>query len=216
MKSWDDLRWWKSPHKDHVIDSLFQAHAYKRVVLPPYENLYKAFDLTPLDKVKVVILGQDPYHTPGMAHGLAFSVPPHVKNLPPSLRNIYREYQDDLGYPRPRFGDLTPWAKEGVLLLNTVLTVESGKPLSHRGMGWEKLTIEVLITINEFLSDTVCILWGQQAQEYQGLLTRTFNITAPHPSPFSANKGFFGHKPFTRANDFLQGVGIKPVNWRLP
>ena len=208
---WSDLNWWKSGAATRIIEHT----AWQ--VQPAVLNIYKAFELTPFDEVKCVILGQDPYHTPGVAHGLAFSVPPHVKRLPPSLRNILQEYQTDLGYPAPRFGDLTPWAREGVLLLNTILTVEAGKPLSHKGLGWEKLTIEVIQKLNE-VGHIVFILWGKEAQQYQGLIDpkRNWIITAPHPSPFSVNTGFFGHKPFSTTNAYLQYVGEKTINWRLP
>jgi len=180
-------------------------------VLPRQEDWFKALELTPFDKVKVVILGQDPYHTKGMAHGLAFSVQPHIKTLPPSLRNILKEYQSDLGYPQPRSGDLRAWAERGVLLWNTILTVEEGKPLSHAGIGWEKLTYEII----KFLSEkkVAFLLMGRKAQEYTAACGDSPVVAVPHPSPLS--KGFEGSKPFTRVNKELEKLQVEPVEWRL-
>lgn len=209
MNTWDDLShfrdtWW--------VDDLYNNFE----ALPPKETLYRAFELTPFKEVKCVILGQDPYHTPGMADGLAFSVSPHIKQLPPSLRNIHQEYVSDLGYPKPRTGSLEEWAKSGVLLLNTILTVEVGQPLSHRGLGWEKLTVEVISKLSKYKDPMVFILWGKHAQEYQGLIDEGKHLVlcSPHPSPFSANAGFFGSRPFSATNIFLKDYG-EEVNWRL-
>jgi uracil-DNA glycosylase len=181
--------------------------------LPATELVYRAFYATPFNDVKVVILGQDPYPTRGHAHGLAFSVPASVRNLPPSLRNILREYTNDLHLPLPRNGDLSLWADRGVLLLNTILTVQEGKPLSHKGLGWEKLTIEVIQKLSEYRDGLVFILWGNHAQQYRGLIDENKHhvLVSPHPSPLSANRGFFGSRPFTRANARL----AQPVDWRL-
>lgn len=205
---WGDLNSFRPPKNLDFFAGNFQ---------PNLELVFQAFKLTPFDEVKCVILGQDPYHTPGYANGLAFSVQPHVKKLPPSLRNILREYESDLGYPQPRNGDLTSWAREGVLLLNSILTVETGKPLSHRGLGWEKLTIEVLRALNREREHLSFILWGKEAQQYKGLIDPMWHniITAPHPSPFSVNQGFFGHQPFSRANGYRAIMGFDPINWRL-
>jgi uracil-DNA glycosylase len=209
MKSWDDLKW------DRGLDPTERGKVSvnPKTLLPPYELIYKAFDLTPFDKVKAVILGQDPYPTRGHAHGLAFSVPPSVQPLPRSLRNVFREYVSDLHFPWPRNGDLTLWAERGVLLLNTILTVQEGKPLSHKGLGWEKLTIEVIQKLSEYRQGCVFILWGNTAQQYRGLINedRHLVVAAPHPSPLSADRGFFGHRPFTRANTYL----TNPIDWRL-
>ena len=201
IKSWNDLAWKQIP-------TPFGPH-----IFPPKELVYKAFDLTPFDKVKVVILGQDPYPTKGYANGLAFSVRPDVKPLPRSLQNIFKEYRDDLGYPQPRNGDLTLWAERGVLLLNSVLTVEEGKPLSHRGLGWEKLTIEVVQKLSEYREGLVFLLWGKSAQEYGGLINASKHLVyrSSHPSPLSADRGFLGSRPFSTANEFL----TEPIDWRL-
>lgn len=187
-------------------------------VFPTRKFRFRAFKLTPFDKVKVVILGQDPYHTPGMANGLAFSVWPHVTRFPPSLQNIFCEYRDDLGLEYPRYGDLEPWARQGVLLLNTYLTVEQGKPLSHKGIGWEKLTVEVLATLSTAAHcSLVFLLWGANARQYRALIDETKHkvIASSHPSPFSYLYGFKGHRPFSQANEYLIANGIEPINWKL-
>lgn len=189
------------------------------VGLPHPSLRFKALELTPFNKVKCVILGQDPYHTKGIAHGLAFSVQPHIKSLPPSLRNIFVEYELDLGYPKPRSGDLSLWAREGCLLLNTILTVEEGKPLSHKGLGWEKLTYEILRSLNDKRGTTdddsiVFMLWGKAAQEYRALIDnpRHLVLCAAHPSPLNAKGGFFGCKHFSKTNEFLKD---RKIDWRL-
>lgn len=208
LSSWEFLKFW-----DYFFRSMEKGLDYGAdKVLPARENWFKALELTPFDKVKCVILGQDPYHTKGMAHGLAFSVLPHVKTLPPSLRNIFKEYQDDLNYPAPRNGDLRTWAERGVLLLNTVLTVEEGKPNSHRGISWERLTYEVVRTLADE-GRTVFILLGKGAQEYKAACGACPTICAPHPSPLA--KGFLGSKIFTRCNEALKSLGVEPINWRL-
>lgn len=180
---------------------------------PAASNVLRAFSY-PFDQVKVLIVGQDPYPTPGHAVGLSFSVAPGVE-LPASLRNIYQELEDDLGCPTPTSGDLTPWADQGVCLLNRVLTVSPGRPASHRGRGWEQVTqqaIEALVARNQPL---VSILWGRDASGLKPLLTGTAVIESPHPSPLSAYRGFFGSKPFSKANALLQEQGASPVNWCL-
>lgn len=188
-----------------------RLHEYEADCLPRRQWWFHALELTPFNKVKCVILGQDPYPTKGHAHGLAFSVQPHVRRLPKSLVNIFTEYRSDLGYLAPRSGDLTVWAERGVLLLNTILTVEEGKPLSHAGLGWEKLTYEIVRALDERTGVVFC-LWGKRAQEYQGALRSSPVVCSAHPSPLSANKGFFGSKPFTRINSHLN----EPINWKLP
>lgn len=186
-------------------------------VLPKRENWFRALETTPFENVKCVILGQDVYHTKGMAMGLAFSVFPHVSPLPPSLKNILREYEADLGYPFPKCGDLTPWAEAGCLLLNPILTVEEGRPLSHEGLGWEQLTYEILRKLSEEKSGIAFVFWGKKAQEFMGAIdaTRHLIIASPHPSPFSARTGFLGSRPFTTVNSYLKEIGKSPIDWKL-
>lgn len=208
LSSWGFLKFWDKPWED-VAKHLAMC---KGNVLPSQEHMWAALAMTPFEKVKCVILGQDPYHTRGMAHGLAFSVLPHVRRIPPSLANIFREYQSDLNYPKPRNGDLRTWAERGVLLLNTVLTVEEGKPNSHRGIGWEKLTYEVVRALAG--RGGVCfVLWGIQAQEYSAACEDCPVVRSAHPSPLA--KGFLGSKPFSRVNEALKSLNIEPIDWRL-
>ncbi len=181
--------------------------------LPRASNILRAFTY-PFDQVKVLIVGQDPYPTPGHAVGLSFSVAPGVE-LPASLRNIYQELQDDLGCPPPPNGDLTPWAEQGVCLLNRVLTVSPGNPGSHRGRGWEAVTQQAIEALAARHQPLVAILWGRDAAGLKPLLGDTPTIESPHPSPLSAYRGFFGSKPFSSANALLQQQGASPVNWCL-
>lgn len=189
----------------------------QQTIFPDMYHIFSALELTPFEEVKVVILGQDPYHGPNQAHGLSFSVQPGIK-VPPSLVNIYKELQSDLGYPPVAHGFLESWAKQGVLLLNTVLTVRAGQAYSHRGQGWEKLTDVVIQKLNQREKPVVFILWGKPAQEKIKMIdtTRHVIITAPHPSPLSAHRGFFGSKPFSKANQALEHLGELPINWALP
>jgi uracil-DNA glycosylase len=189
----------------------------KGPVYPPEGDVFNALKRTSLARVKVVILGQDPYHGAGEAHGLSFSVPRGVK-VPPSLRNLYKELQSDLGIAPPAHGNLEHWADEGVLLLNTVLTVEEDKPGSHRGQGWEQVTGAVLQEINEKRDRVVFILLGKDAQKKAAIIDTSKHIvlSAPHPSPLSASTGFFGCKLFSRVNDALQTAGRGPIDWKLP
>lgn len=189
----------------------------KVVVYPPSEDIFNAMHLTPLSKVKCVILGQDPYHEPGQAHGLCFSVKPDIK-IPPSLENIYKELHDDIGFDIPNHGYLEEWAKQGVLLLNTVLTVRAHKAFSHRGKGWEQFTDAIIRTVNEVDRPVVFLLWGKPAQEKKALLNNPKHLIleAPHPSPLSAYRGFFGCRHFSKANEFLVRNGETPVDWTLP
>ncbi|WP_077623791.1 uracil-DNA glycosylase [Sediminibacillus massiliensis] len=212
-----------------ILQSEFQEEYYlnlreflkqeynNQTVFPAMENIYEALNLTPYSETKVVILGQDPYHGPDQAHGLSFSVQPGV-NPPPSLKNIFKELQDDLGCPIPEHGYLKKWADQGVLLLNTALTVRKGKAASHRGQGWENFTNRVIRELNKRDTPVVFLLWGRHAQEKQELLDTEKHriITSPHPSPFSARKGFFGSKPFSRANGYLEELGQDPIDWCLP
>ncbi len=196
---------------------LFIRDEYKKYpVYPPSGDIFNAFHLTPLEKVKVVIIGQDPYHNPGQAHGLCFSVKPGVE-IPPSLVNIYQELHDDLGCRIPNHGYLNQWAEQGVLLLNTVLTVRAHKPMSHRGIGWEEFTNAAIESVNELDRPIVFILWGKPAQEKEKMLNNPAHLIlkAPHPSPLSAYRGFFGSRPFSQANAFLQEHGVEPVDWQI-
>lgn len=185
-----------------------------RTYLPKGENVLRAFK-QPFDDVKVLIVGQDPYPTPGHPVGLSFSVDPKVARLPGSLANIFREYSNDLGYPLPSTGDLTPWAERGVLLLNRVLTVEPGKPGSHRGKGWEAVTEEAIRALAARGKPLVAILWGRDARNLAPLLGEVPRIESAHPSPMSANNGFFGTRPFSRANRLLERQHASPVDWKL-
>ncbi|MFC5711609.1 uracil-DNA glycosylase [Thalassorhabdus alkalitolerans] len=186
-------------------------------VYPPMDDIYNALHHTTYENTKAVILGQDPYHGPNQAHGLSFSVQPGV-TIPPSLKNIYKELEEDLGYPAPDHGCLTSWAEEGVLLLNAVLTVRGGEPNSHHGKGWEHFTNEVIRHVNEKKEPVVFILWGKNAQAKEDLITNEHHliIKSPHPSPFSAKRGFFGSKPFSQANEFLAKAGRPEINWSIP
>ena len=187
-----------------------------RRYLPSGDNVLRAFK-QPFADVRVLIVGQDPYPTPGHPVGLSFSVAPEVKRLPPSLANIFREYCDDLGYPAPASGDLTPWTGQGVLLLNRVLTVAPGKPGSHRGKGWEEVTEQAIRALAaRTATPLVAILWGRDARTLVPLLDEVPCLESAHPSPYSAASGFFGSRPFSRANAELADLGGEPVDWKLP
>lgn len=203
----------KEQHDFSEMEAFLEEAYQNTTVYPARENVYQAFDLTPLDNVKVVILGQDPYHGPNQAHGLAFSVQLDAK-FPPSLRNIYKELESDIGCKRTS-PHLQDWAKEGVLLLNTVLTVEAHKAHSHKNIGWEIFTNEIIKSISRELEDVVFILWGKPAQEKIKLIDteRHHIIKSVHPSPLSAHRGFFGSKPFSETNQFLKSKGKEPINW---
>ena len=196
---------------------LAAENAAGRGFYPPAPLVFNALRLTPLDRVRVVILGQDPYHGRGQAMGLSFSVPDGV-TPPPSLRNIFAELGTDLGLTVPGSGDLTPWAERGVLLLNSVLTVGPGAPASHAGKGWEPFTDRVIAELSARSKDIVFLLWGRYAQQKGAIVdqARHHVLTAPHPSPYSASNGFFGCRHFSRANALLAGDGLPPVDWRLP
>jgi uracil-DNA glycosylase len=186
-----------------------------RRYLPAGENVLRAFT-QPFDDVRVLIMGQDPYPTPGHPVGLSFSVDPGVRRLPGSLLNIFREYSQDLGYPTPATGDLTPWAERGVLLLNRVLTVEPGKPGSHRGKGWEEVTEQAIRALVARDKPLVAILWGRDARNLAPMMGAAPIIESAHPSPMSAHNGFFGTRPFSRANQLLESRQAAPVDWKLP
>lgn len=196
----------------------FLIDEYKtQVIYPNKYNIFNALRYTPYNKVKVVILGQDPYHGPNQAHGLSFSVQPGV-TAPPSLRNIFKELYTDLGCFVPNNGFLQSWTEQGILLLNTVLTVRASKPNSHKGMGWENFTDEVIKLLNMRDKPIVFILWGSNAISKRKLLTNSIHyiIQSPHPSPLSAHRGFFGSKPFSKTNNFLNSIHIEPINWQIP
>lgn len=215
MTTWNEILA-EEMQKDYYQE--LQAFVQKRreevSVFPEEKNVFRALELTPFESVKVVILGQDPYHGFGQAHGLSFSVQKGIP-LPPSLRNIYKELQEDLGGELPTEGDLSHWAKQGVLLLNTVLTVEEGNANSHKGMGWERLTNRLIESLNELNHPVIFILWGKPAQDKEKLITNPSHVIlkSPHPSPLSAYRGFFGSKPFSRINDILIQQGQIPIRW---
>ncbi|WP_111894140.1 uracil-DNA glycosylase [Acinetobacter sp. MB5] len=206
-----------SPKMDDLRQFLMAEKQADKTIYPPSPFIFNALNTTPFDQVKVVILGQDPYHGPNQAHGLSFSVQKGVA-LPPSLRNIFHELQSDLGIKAPLHGDLTQWAQQGVLLLNSVLTVEAGQPTSHQKQGWEDFTDYVIDVLNEQREHIVFILWGAYAQRKGQRINREKHLvlTAAHPSPLAANRGgFFGCKVFSKANNYLKLNGIEPINWQL-
>ncbi len=188
-----------------------------RIIYPPADDIFNAFHLTPLSKVKVVILGQDPYHNVNQAHGLSFSVKPEVRELPPSLVNIFQELHDDLGCYIPNNGYLKKWAEQGVLMLNTVLTVRAHQANSHQGHGWEQFTDAVITAVNAQDRPIVFILWGRPAQSKIPMLTNPKHLIlkSPHPSPLSAFRGFFGSRPFSRTNQFLESHGVAAIDWQI-
>ena len=215
MTTWNEILA-EEMQKDYYQE--LQAFVQKRRaevrVFPEEKNVFNALELTPFESVKVVILGQDPYHGFGQAHGLSFSVQKGIP-LPPSLKNIYKELQEDIGGDLPTEGDLSHWAKQGVLLLNTVLTVEEGNANSHKGMGWERLTNRLIESLNELNHPVIFILWGKPAQDKEKLITNPSHVIlkAPHPSPLSAYRGFFGSKPFSKVNEILIQQGQTPIRW---
>lgn len=214
---WDNLL--KSEYTKEYFLNLekFVSNEYKtKTIYPKMSEIFKAFQETPYDKVKVVIIGQDPYHGENEAEGLSFSVKKGIAK-PPSLINIFTELRDDLGYEIPNNGSLEPWAKEGVLLLNSTLTVVKDTPKSHSNKGWEIFTDEVIKIINKKTTPVVFILWGSDARSKKSLITNKIHyiIESPHPSPLSAYRGFFGSKPFSKANNFLIKNNIQPVNWEI-
>lgn len=206
----------KKPYYRKLYETVNQEYR-TRQIFPPAQDLFKAFHMTPLHQVKVVILGQDPYHEPGQAEGMSFSVQPGVE-IPPSLVNIYKELHDDLGLRIPNNGHLEKWAKEGVFLLNTVLTVRAHQAFSHRGIGWEEFTDAAIRAIDRENRPIVFMLWGRPAQEKEKLLTKNplhLVLKAPHPSPLSAYRGFFGCKHFSKCNAFLEAHGEKAIDWQI-
>ena len=216
---------WKAPllpefNSDYMValkSFLVAEKAAGKTIYPKGDEWFRALDLTPLDAVRVVILGQDPYHGPGQAHGLCFSVKPGVRP-PPSLLNIYKELESDIGLPRPRHGFLEHWAQQGVLLLNSVLTVEMAKAASHSQKGWERFTDAVIRLINDKPEPVVFLLWGAYAQKNAAFVdtSRHLVLKAAHPSPLSAHNGFLGCKHFSATNAFLESKGLAPIDWSLP
>lgn len=203
------------PYYKRLYTNLLNEY-HNTLVFPPADDIFNAFHYTPLHKVKVVILGQDPYHDVGQAHGLCFSVQPGV-DIPPSLRNIYQELHEDVGFEIPNHGCLTKWAKEGVLLLNNVLTVRAHQAGSHFGMGWEEFTDAVIDVLNHENRPIVFLLWGKPAQNKAKNLNNPNHLVlkAPHPSPLSAYRGFFGCKHFSKCNEFLVSKGLEPIDWQI-
>jgi uracil-DNA glycosylase len=207
----------REPYMQELSAFLRQRRAGGAQVYPPPRDIFRAFWATPPQRVRVVIIGQDPYHNPGQAHGLSFSVPPGVA-VPPSLRNLYVELHSDLGLRPASHGYLMPWAERGVLLLNSVLTVEANQPAAHRGKGWERFTDRVVDYLAAREQPTVFMLWGAYAQQKGRRIDRGRHrlLEAPHPSPLSAHRGFFGCRHFSQANEFLREVGLGEIDWQLP
>ena len=206
----------RKPYYKKLYETIVKEYKTTQV-FPPSRDLFKAYELCPYHKVKVVILGQDPYHNVGQAQGMSFSVPKGVP-LPPSLQNIFKEIRDDLSILEPDCGDLSYWAKQGVLLLNTVLTVRAHQAFSHRGIGWEEFTDATIRAIEEKEDPVVYILWGTPAQKKRSMIRqkKRLVLTAPHPSPLSAYRGFFGSKPFSKCNAYLRKEGVEEIDWQLP
>lgn len=206
----------RKPYYKKLYETVVKEYKTTQV-FPPSRDLFKAYELCPYHKVKVVILGQDPYHNVGQAQGMSFSVPKGVP-LPPSLQNIFKEIRDDLGISEPDCGDLSYWAKQGVLLLNTVLTVRAHQAFSHRGIGWEEFTDATIRAVEEKEDPVVYILWGTPAQKKRSMIRqkKRLVLTAPHPSPLSAYRGFFGSKPFSKCNAYLRKEGVEEIDWQLP
>lgn len=206
----------EAPYMQGLKQFLETERAQGKIIYPKGSEWFAALDQTPFEDVRVVILGQDPYHGEGQAHGLCFSVRDGVKP-PPSLLNIYKEMQSDLGLTQPQKGDLTAWSKQGVLLLNSVLTVEAGRAASHQGKGWEQFTDRIIRLLNGEKQNLVFILWGAYAQKKAAFVDRSRHlvISSAHPSPLSAHNGFFGSKPFSRCNDYLLAHRLKPIEWSI-
>ena len=213
--TWDDILYEEFSKEYYRKLSFFLEEEYARTtVYPPKDQIFTAFKLTPPERVKAVILGQDPYHEPGQAHGLSFSVQKGV-DIPPSLKNIYKELQDDLGITPPGHGYLVRWAEQGVLMLNTILTVRAHEAMSHADKGWQTFTDAVMEKLDEMDRAMVFILWGKPAQKKEKLITNPKHLVlkSAHPSPLSSYRGFFGSRPFSATNEFLQKNGIAPIDW---
>lgn len=206
----------KKPYYKELYQFVKEEYQNK-IIYPPVDDIFNAFHFTPLSEVKVLLLGQDPYHNVNQAHGLSFSVLPSQKEIPPSLQNIYKELHDDCGCYIPNNGYLKKWADQGVLLLNTVLTVQAHQANSHQGRGWEKFTDAVIQAVNAQDRPIVYFLWGRPAQSKKKMLTNPKHLIleSPHPSPLSSYRGFFGSKPFSKANEFFKQHGIEPIDWQI-
>ncbi|MDH2924226.1 uracil-DNA glycosylase [Nicoletella semolina] len=219
MKSWKDAigEEKQKPYFQHILSYVSQERVNGKIIYPPKQEVFSAFALTEFCDVKVVIIGQDPYHGPNQAHGLSFSVKPNIAP-PPSLINIYKELAQDVGFQIPQHGYLVNWAKQGVLLLNTVLTVEQGKAHSHANIGWETFTDKVIHQLNRHREKLVFLLWGSHAQKKGQVIdgTRHCILKAPHPSPLSAHRGFLGCRHFSQTNAYLKKQGIVEIEWQLP
>ena len=207
----------EQPYMQQLRQFLQAEKDRRKIIFPPGKQIFHAFNTTPFEQVKVVILGQDPYHGPNQAHGLCFSVVPGV-SPPPSLINIFKEIKDDLGIPAPKHGCLQSWAEQGVLLLNSTLTVERARAGSHQGKGWETFTDRVIEALNEHREGLVFMLWGSYAQNKGALINQQKHqvLKSPHPSPLSAHRGFFGNRHFSQANKYLEQQGLTPIQWQLP
>ena len=207
----------EQPYMQQLRQFLQAEKDRRKIIFPPGKQIFHAFNTTPFEQVKVVILGQDPYHGPNQAHGLCFSVVPGV-SPPPSLINIFKEIEDDLGIPAPKHGCLQSWAEQGVLLLNSTLTVERARAGSHQGKGWETFTDRVIEVLNEHREGLVFMLWGSYAQNKGALINQQKHrvLKSPHPSPLSAHRGFFGNRHFSQANEYLERQGLTPIQWQLP
>ena len=199
-----------------IRKKISEVSSKKKIIYPSSKDIFRAFELTPFENVRIIILGQDPYHGPNQANGLAFSVNSEVR-FPPSLLNIFKEYSTDLNLPIPTDGNLSVWAERGVLLLNSILTVESGSPGSHKDFGWEEFTNQIIKALSDKKSNLVFILWGSYAQSKKILIdsSKHFIIATPHPSPLSAHRGFFGSKPFSKTNDYLRKNKNEEIDWRI-
>ncbi|MGX3066774.1 uracil-DNA glycosylase [Ursidibacter arcticus] len=219
MKTWKEAigEEKEQDYFQHILQYVYQERATGKVIYPPQNEVFSAFALTEFSDVKVVILGQDPYHNVNQAHGLSFSVKPGVVP-PPSLINIYKELAQDVAFQIPKHGYLVDWAKQGVLLLNTVLTVEHGKAHSHANIGWERFTDKVIAQLNQHREHLVFLLWGSHAQKKGQFIDRSRHcvLTAPHPSPLSAHRGFLGCKHFSQTNHYLHQQGLTAIDWQLP
>lgn len=219
MQTWEQLIATEKskPYFKDLLSRIEAARAAGVVIYPPAQEVFTAFDLTPFDKLKVVVLGQDPYHGANQAHGLAFSVNPNIP-FPPSLQNIFKELEVDIpGFQVPFHGDLRPWARQGVFLLNTVLTVEKGRAHAHADWGWEEFSDEVIAQLNEKRDNLVFLLWGAHAQKKGRFIDKNKHLvlTSPHPSPLSAYRGFFGSAHFSKTNQYLSQHGYEPIDWQL-
>lgn len=205
------------PYFQHILQKVQTERFAGKTIYPPQNEVFSAFALTEFAQVKVVILGQDPYHGPNQAHGLSFSVKPGIAP-PPSLLNMYKELAQDIGFQIPSHGYLVHWAEQGVLMLNTVLTVEQGKAHSHANFGWETFTDKVIAQLNQHRENVVFLLWGSHAQKKGQFIDRKRHcvLTAPHPSPLSAHRGFFGCRHFSKTNDYLRQCGLNEIDWQLP